>query len=181
MEIFAVYWESVIKTYGIAARTGLCLISLELSSQYIPDVASRLVRRITGQGASPILVFAHPASGAVLRLYLLSDRSLTVRDFMEADGSGDAGFSGLRIDDAVELVTLQGPHYGDRYGILCAALKALADHGTPVLALSCAAASVSLIFRRGHADAAVKALETAFSVPTSADRTGELPHVVPGR
>jgi hypothetical protein len=30
METFAVYWEPIIKTYGIDVRTGLSLISLDL-------------------------------------------------------------------------------------------------------------------------------------------------------
>ncbi len=163
MEIFAVYWEPVIKTYGIVERTGLCLVSLQLTPERIPDIALCLTHRAAEWGASPILVFVRPVSGNAMRLHLLLDRPLTIRDFMALDGSGDAWLSGMRIDDAVELVSLQGPHYGDRYGILSAAIKALADHGTPLLALSCAAASISLIFPQGYAGAAVKALETAFA------------------
>ncbi len=54
-----------------------------------------------------------------------------------------------QIDQAVELVSFQGPHFGDRYGIADAALNALAVQGVPLLALACTGASVYLITARG--------------------------------
>ena len=185
METFAVYWEPIIKTYGIAERTGLCLISLDLPFDRLSDGGACLPDIVSRFGGSLILIFSRPASPAGLRLNLLLDRppenvdrvekvdavekkaqSAQPMDMNRVDFGGVC--SGLRVDNPVELVYFQGPHYGDRYGIAGAAVTALAEHGVPLLAVVCTGASVYLITPKGMACAARNALKEAFSTPEAA-------------
>jgi hypothetical protein len=185
METFAVYWEPIIKTYGIAERTGLCLVTLDLPFNRISDGGNRLTRFASRFEGSLVLIFSRPATPTGLHLHLLLDRlpenleSLGSADVIEKHVQPDrplnaipsafnAGGSGLRVDNLVELVYFQGPHYGDRYGIAGAAVTALAQHGVPLLAVVCTGASVYLITPKGMACAARNALGKAFSTPEPA-------------
>ncbi|MFH0994586.1 MAG: hypothetical protein V1844_03700 [Pseudomonadota bacterium] len=191
METFAVYWEPIIKTYGIAERTGLCLISLDLPFDRISDEGACLSDIVSRFGGSLILIFSRPAFPAGLHLNLLLDRSLEKAEpekverveKLDADkkkaqpdhrpmhmklAAFDRVCSRLRVDNPVELVYFQGPHYGDRYGIAGAAVTALAKHDVPLLAVVCTGASVYLITPKGMACAAGNALGKAFSTPGTA-------------
>jgi len=197
METFAVYWEPIIKTYGIAERTGLCLVTLDLPFNRISDGGEWLTRFASRFDASLVLIFSRPASPKGLRLHLLLDRfpekielenvetknnkAHNIERVEKADAieknarpaqpldvhlsAFDGVCSGLRVNNPVELVYFQGPHYGDRYGIAGAAVSALAQHDVPLLAVVCTGASVYLIMPKGMASAALNALGNAFSTP----------------
>ncbi|MBU1056166.1 MAG: hypothetical protein KKC46_20425 [Proteobacteria bacterium] len=179
METFAVYWEPIIKTYDITERTGLSLISFDLEFNRICDKESWLTKIASRLDGSLILIFSRPALPSGLRLHLLFDRSLkrvekinSVEDKMQTAQSmdinldnSDGVFSGLRIDNPVELVYFQGPHYGDRYGIVNAAITVLAERKVPLIAAVCTGASVYLITPAGKAREAKNALGQAFSTP----------------
>jgi len=156
METFAVYWEPIIKTYGICERTGLCLVTLDLPFDRIGDGGDWLTRFASRFDGALVLIFSRPATPAGLRLHLLLDRHPSALEGV---------CSGLRVDNPVEMVYFQGPHYGDRYGIAGAAVSALAKHGVPLLAVVCTGASVYLITPKGMAGAARTALGNAFSTP----------------
>lgn len=184
METFAVYWEPVIKTYGIAERTGLCLVTLYLPFDRTRDGGDWLTRFASRFEGSLVLIFSRPASPAGLRLHLLLDQvpenaelekmitlEKNARPVQPPDmniAALDGAFSGLRIDSPVELIYLQGPHYGDRYGIASAAITALAEKKVPLLAVVCTGASVYLITPQGKAGSARNSLSDAFSTPGTA-------------
>jgi len=192
METFAVYWEPIIKTYGISERTGLCLVTLDLPFNRISDGGDWLTRFASRFDGSLVLIFSRPAMPTVLRLHLLLNRfpeeieleniepnnieRVEKADVIEENvrsvlplnmnlSAFDGVCSGLRVDNPVELVYFQGPHYGDRYGIAGAAVTALAQHDVPLLAVVCTGASVYLITPKGMASAARNALGKAFSIP----------------
>ncbi len=200
METYAVYWEPVIKTYGIAERTGLCLLTLDLPFNRTNDGGDWLSRFASRFDGSLVLIFSRPASPASLCLHLLLDRLPEKSDLIDLaddapkniDRSGkadaiakntrpaqprgivnrsDTGVAcpGLRVDNLVELVYFQGPHYGDRYGIAGAAVTALAEQDVPLLAIVCTGASVYLITPEGMACAARNALGKAFGTPEAAN------------
>ena len=157
METIAIYWEPVIKTYGIIERIGLSLVSLPLGG--------------TGPGLEAIdfldavrtwenvkIVFSASAADGDLRLNIL----------VGGEAALPAGVvlpPGLHVDAPVELVYFQGPHFGDRYGIAQAALDALADNNIALQAMACAGASVYLVVPEGQAGRAGQALTKAFVAP----------------
>jgi hypothetical protein len=159
METVAVYWEPIIKTYGFVEKTGLSLVSFPLT---VANPEPRVRRYLNGAGRSGNLrlVFASSAAGGGGGLHLLFD----------GPPPADAGLTippGAHVDAPVELITFQGPHFGDRYGIAAAALSALASAQVPLRAAICAGASISLVVPQGAARPGVAALSRVFSVPTS--------------
>jgi hypothetical protein len=160
METIAVYWEPVIKIYGIAERTGLSMVSFVL-----PGSGFEPLLRRTPEDC--LLAFARPAGGGDLRLHLLFE-GRPGRGFMDALG---LAAQGSRVDIGVELVYFQGPHFGDRYGIAHAAIRALGARMLPVLAMTCTGSSVYLVLPQKSAAAARKALTEAFLVPGNATTT----------
>jgi hypothetical protein len=60
---------------------------------------------------------------------------------------------------------LHGPHFGDRYGIADALVKALYKAGVPLLTVGCAVSSISLAVRAGDLDQTVEALNSVFRKP----------------
>ncbi len=174
METIAFYRESVIKTYGLVERTDLCLVTIELPSDRMGDWGTVLADLTARLNVSLLLLLARPLPANNLRLLLLLDKSPSGREGMEAE---QVFFDELqapwRVDQAVELVFFQGPHYGDRYGIASAALNALAVQDVPVLAMACSGASVYLITPEGKARLAREALGQAFMTPeTGKQETG---------
>jgi len=165
METIAIYWEPKIKTYGIAERIGLSMVSLDLLTEEMIAGEDRL-RRVGSAAGEFLLVFARPSKEGGFRLHLLFERRPSWHLLEEFSGvTGGGRSSGLRVDDDVELVYFQGPHFGDRYGIADAAFGALARADVPVLAAACTGASVYIVLPKGSAQAARKALSEAFVVP----------------
>ncbi|RPH49484.1 MAG: hypothetical protein EHM85_13730 [Desulfobacteraceae bacterium] len=189
METFAVYWEPIIKTYGIAERTGLCLVTLDLPFHRISDAGDWLIRFASRFDGSLVMIFSRPATPAGLKFHLLLDKSpekiepdkiAAAEKNSQSDQSMEMNpaaferaFPVLQIDNPVELVYFQGPHYGDRYGIAGAAMRALAEKKVPLLAVVCTGASVYLITPTGKAREARKALGQAFSTPETCKSESE--------
>jgi hypothetical protein len=166
METIAFYRESIIKTYGFVERTGLCLVTIDLPVHQIGDWGEGLSNLPSQFGASLILLIARPASGNSLRIHMVLDESQTGPLVKNTPQPFFATIrERLRIEEEIELLYFQGPHYGDRYGIASAALTALSAYPVPVLAMTCIGASVFLVLPRGKTSMAREALGQAFMTP----------------
>lgn len=171
METIAFYRESIIKTYGFVAQTGLCLVTADLPFYQIGDWGDGLADLPSQFGGSLILLMVRPALGNILRIHMLLDESQTGPLLMNTPQPFFATVrSRLQIEREVELLSFQGPHYGDRYGIAGAALTALTAYDVPILAMTCTGASVFLITPKGKTSLAREALEQAFMTPESEKR-----------
>lgn len=71
----------------------------------------------------------------------------------------------IRRSDAADLVFFQGPHFGDRYGILDVAVRALAAKGIRMMAAACSGACIYIVVPEGRAEETVLALGECFEVP----------------
>ncbi len=65
----------------------------------------------------------------------------------------------------VELLSLHGPHFQDRYGIANAAYTLLDEHNLQLLSSSCTGTSLNLVFPENSGEKAGKCLEKTFVVP----------------
>ncbi|MBI5602309.1 MAG: hypothetical protein HY879_03055 [Deltaproteobacteria bacterium] len=173
METIAIYREEVIKTYGFVERTGLFMVTLDLPSDRLTYWGDDLFTLISRLGLSLVLQIARPAAAGTLRLHLLLDETPAGPGGMDwHQVLLDEYPGGWQMDQAVDLVYFQGPHYGDRYGIAYEALKALDTCGLPILAMACLGASVYLILPEGKAGPAREALKQAFMIPDRGAETG---------
>ena len=61
---------------------------------------------------------------------------------------------------------MNGPHFGDRYGLVSQVLSALDHAEVELLALGCTVASINGVVRSGQIGDAIRALEKFFEVPS---------------
>jgi len=67
---------------------------------------------------------------------------------------------------SVALFSMNGPHFGDRYGLAYELFGALHEEGVELLALSCSIASMSGVVPSKQINEAVRAIQKRFEVPT---------------
>ena len=158
METIAVYWEPRIRTYGFNLLEGLTLYRFDLpagtpSGQWQWLQTAQSVFR---------LVWAQRDSEMGLELCLVSEKM-----------SCHQGPSVLEIPQSrwdscervpVDLVYFQGPHFGDRYGIMDFTFNALPPD-MPLLGMVCATATIYLVFPEGKGRPASDKLRQAFEIP----------------
>lgn len=167
METIAIYRETIIKTYGVTERSGLCLATIDLPVSRMDQWGRTLMEGLAQSGASLVLLMAQPVRAAFLHLSVLLEL-LPISELPNPETWGEDTPKPWRIYPTVDLVSLQGPHYGDRYGIASAAVKALTDREVPVLEMICSGASIYLIIPQGRAGQARQALREAFVIPERA-------------
>ena len=63
------------------------------------------------------------------------------------------------------MISFQGPHFGDRYGIADTAFKALARQGVPILITVCSGAALYIVLPENKLHEARPLLAEAFEVP----------------
>lgn len=170
METIAVYWEPVIKTYGFMEKTGLSLFRFSCPVDRMVDWGQCLLEWGTA-GDGFLMAAGSGLNGQTLQFNLLFEQKGVDRygAILEKWMTEEPRMS-LQVENPVELIYFHGPHYGDRYGIASAALKALAVQAVPVLAMACTGASVYLIMPEGKARSARKALGQAFLTPETGNQ-----------
>jgi aspartokinase len=67
---------------------------------------------------------------------------------------------------SVSIFSMNGPHFGDRYGIASELIDALDNHQVRPLALSCTIASISGVVPSRQFESAVQAIQQGFEVPS---------------
>jgi aspartokinase len=67
---------------------------------------------------------------------------------------------------SVTIFSMNGPHFGDRYGIVSEFLDSLARRRVRVLALSCTIASISGVVQSAQFESALKTICERFDVPS---------------
>ena len=60
---------------------------------------------------------------------------------------------------------MNGPHFGDRYGIISELLTSLDTAGIDLLGLSCTIASITGVVHIRQLESALQAIQTCFEVP----------------
>ena len=163
LEVTASYWEARIKTYGFHRLTDLSLFKLTLDSRELPLFGRALCRR-GEEGIPLVLTFSWGLSQGLAACFVVP------RAFAGPSGLGTPSprpVSGQKAVRAlpVEVVYFYGPHFGDRYGIAEAALKALATSGIRPTATACSGSCVYLVLREGQSEEAVHALSRTFEIP----------------
>lgn len=170
MEIIASYWEPRIKTYGFQKVTDLSLVEVTSGLHGLESLGLALYR-MGELGIDFHLVFSSSSAEKPWKSYLLTGRHWDERlSGFIGEGDGREPEALFHVVCPVELVLFQGPHYGDRFGIVDASLQALAAKGLSILASACSGSCVYLVVPEGAADLVVSALSEAFDVPKAARR-----------
>ncbi len=165
METFAVYWEPRPKTYGFKEVIDLSLLSIEIRPGKMSQWGLMLME-LADLDIGFHLILAKYSTHQKLRLYILlekpwADHVLSYID-KKIDPDSEKDF---HLTYPVELISFQGPHFGDRYGIADTAFKALDGQGVPVLITVCSGATVYIVLPEKKLQEARPFLLEAFVVP----------------
>ncbi|MGA8021029.1 MAG: hypothetical protein WCA42_19335 [Desulfobacterales bacterium] len=165
METFAVYWEPKPKTYGFKEVIDLSLLNIEIRPGKMSQWGLWLME-LSDLDIGFHLILAKYSTHQKLRLYILleklwGDRVLSyLGKKIDPDSEKD-----FHLTYPVELISFQGPHFGDRYGIADTAFKALDGQGVPVLISVFAGAAVYIVLPEKKLQDARPILLEAFEVP----------------
>lgn len=165
METIAVYWEDKPKTYGFRAVTDLSLLHIDIRPEKMSPWGLRILE-LANNGVEFYLVLAKYSSHLNLSLYILAEKFSAEKVLSSLDAGFDLEFEkDFRLISPVELISFQGPHFGDRYGIAHTAFKALDDHGIPILITVCSGAAVYIVLPEKKLQKAKSLLAEAFEAP----------------
>lgn len=163
LEVTASYWEARIKTYGFHRVIGLSLFDLILDVLALPSFG-KAICRMGDEGVPVVLTFSqHTAQRLSVCFVVPTGFEGRVRGRLQEEVR--AGGAGVARIVPVEVVYFYGPHFGDRYGIAEAALRALAESGICVTAIACSGSCIYLVLLEGESEEAVRALSRSFEIP----------------
>lgn len=163
-EIVCSYQEEIIKVYNFTYQTDLDLWTLTLSPERLADFGRALLELSELPLRMPFLVSKSSPDdeGIYFAFCLAVGCREEVMPVLERHLPGTAP----SCVGPVSVVFLHGPHFGDRYGIADALLKALQKPGITALAMSCAVSSISLVIQGNDPNRTIEALASSFQIPS---------------
>ena len=169
METIAVYWEPIIRTYGFNLAEALYLCQIGVAPDKLAAWGQAL-QSIADSGPAFRLVWAQSGHGDQVKFFLLCDDNhwSRVHPFLAHHkhlGTLEEVSSPLMVD----LLFFQGPHYGDRYGVLDFTLTPLVEAQVPLLAITCSVATIYLVLPSGWGEQAKRLLSACFEIPRRTD------------
>jgi aspartokinase len=165
VETIAVYWEPKPKTYGFKEVLDLSLINIAIQAEKISQWGFWLMD-LADLNIGFHLIAAKYSTYRELRLYILleklwADNVLSyIGKKIKLDSEKD-----IYLRSPVELISFQGPHFADRYGIADSAFQALDHQEIPILIAACSGAAVYLVLPEKKLHEARPLLAEVFEVP----------------
>ncbi|ADK85521.1 hypothetical protein Deba_2156 [Desulfarculus baarsii DSM 2075] len=156
METVAVYNEHPVKVYGVKLIENLLLLEASGRQHDLPALA--LAAQDIDQRFRPALLMASwPDDAPRLCFCLERAQAAELERALER--------AGLTIDQRrpASLIHLQGPHFGDRFGIVALALDGLVLAGVEALAVAAAVHSLFVVVEPSLAERATRGLRDHFS------------------
>lgn len=167
METIAVYWESKIRTYGfnLYEKLTLCQITLPPGAM---GTLGQVLRNPGDDDAVFRLVWAQTDNSGRLKFFFLYNDAHPnwLHSFMGCFQGSGSGI-GPVVRTVVDAISFQGPHFGDRHGIMDFTHNALAHGQVPILAATCSVATIYLVLPAGWGRHALAQLSEAFEIPKS--------------
>lgn len=165
METIAVYWEPKPKTYGFREVTHLALLNIVIKPEKMAQWGLWFLK-LADLDIGFHLVMAKHSNHQELRFYVLLEKRWADKVLSYIGKGIDPEFEkDFDLTSPVELISFQGPHFGDRYGIADAAFTALDGQGIPILIAVCSGAAVYIVLPEKKLAAAKSVLAEAFEVP----------------
>jgi len=165
LETIAVYWEPKPKIYGFKEVTDLSLLNIGIEPGKMSTWGLRLME-LADLDIGFHLILAKYSKHQRLRLYMLLEKVVanSVLSYLDKKINLESE-KYFRLTSPVELISFQGPHFGDRYGIAYSAFKALDNQGVPVLIAACSGTAVYIVLPEKKLQEAGPLLAEAFEAP----------------
>jgi len=168
-EVVASYQEQRPKVYGLDYQDQQTLFQMELSSTD-PGRFSASLEGIVGSGMHMTFLATCPSREDGMEEIAFCLPSST------DPASSDMANGRTTLDSShalfpVATFSMNGPHFGDRYGIVSELFKALEAGHVDLLGLSCTIASITGVVPSSHLTPAVEAVKDRFDIPSVIRRT----------
>lgn len=166
-EVIATYQEKVIKIYCLVEQSDLDLWEVSLPSREALEALAGALRALGALGLSlPFLVAVPGLPKKELRCSFClagGEAGGRAREILQSYLPGVP----LMRHTPVAGLFMHGPHFGDRYGIALTLAQALENAQVPMLSLSCAVSSMSVIVRQEELARALLVLGKTFEAPVA--------------
>jgi hypothetical protein len=162
-EVVASYQEGRPKVYGLDCLEGQEFLKLRYHSGEMGPVGSA-IREFARLGLPLTFLATGPCRGEkeeFLALCLPASQGFAYRSIVEERAPG----VDMERIAPVAVFSMNGPHFGDRYGVASELLTAFERSHVDLLGLSCTVASITGVVRSSQSGSAVSAIEERFDVP----------------
>ena len=163
-EVVASYQEQKPKVYGLEYYEDQDFIEIKMNRKNMCSVGASF-RGFARSGLNLVFIASAPTleeGKDILAFCLPTSQSQTYGSIVrriapEVDITGAS---------SVTIFSMNGPHFGDRYGIVSDLLTSLSDQQVRLLALSCTIASISGVVPSRQFEPSLKAIQNCFEVPS---------------
>lgn len=163
-EVVASYQEKRPKVYGITCLENQSVVSHVLEDGSLAPVAD-ILDQAAERGHRLSLISFGP-SRIPGREHVLYGLPAPVPLSSGLPGNSHVPFPSAATEIPAAVFTMNGPHFGDRYGITSELLAALDESNVHLLALNCTVASITGAIPSLELDPALDAIQHCFEVPS---------------
>ena len=163
-EVVASYQEKRPKVYGLEYQERQVFLRIELDSRFMGQVGASL-KAFAGLGLHMTFLAKGPSPGGEREKWVVCLPASEVHSYPEVI-TRVASEAVVESPTSVATFSMNGPHFGDRYGIASELLQAFEKHHVDLLALNCTIASIIGVVPSHLMEAALHAIEECFEVPS---------------
>jgi len=163
-EVVASYQERKPKVYGLEVNDGQELLQLKISKGKIGDLGSPF-RGFARLGVTLSFLVSGPCRAPEEEVLAFSLPTAQSRAYARIINRIAPDMEVGRRSP-VSIFSMNGPHFGDRYGIASELLTAFEKRGIEILGLSCTIASVTGVVPSPRLQETIEAIHQCFEVPS---------------
>jgi aspartokinase len=163
-EVVASYREPRPKVYGLEYYEGQDFLEIKMIRKNMGLMGSSF-RGFARSGLNLVFLATAPTTEEgkdILAFCLPASQSKTYGRIVQQI----APEVDIKGASSVTIFSMNGPHFGDRYGIVSELLASFHNHQVHFLALSCTIASISGVVQSPQFESALKAIQERFDVPS---------------
>ncbi len=163
-EVVASYQEKKPKVYSLEWQEEQNLFRVELNIQEVSQMGDAFINFAQKGFLLPFLTSSPSSQPGELNLFLcLPDYDQKKYPNLIKESLPEAV---MNMVAPVAVFSMNGPHFGDRYGIASELFKALENAEIELLALGCAIASINGVVPADQIEKATQTIEECFEVPS---------------
>lgn len=170
-EVVASYQEKRPKVYGLAYQKGQEFLRIKLNNRHMGQIG-RAMKGFARTGLNLTFLATSPCQEEKMGNFAFCLPKSEGHSHGEIINRAAPELSVESLPSAATF-SMNGPHFGDRYGIASELLHALEGGGVDLLALSCSIASIIGVVPSHQIESAIHAIQGCFEVPSTTEK--ELP------
>ena len=163
-EVVATYQEQRPKVYGLEYHDGLELLHLEVGKEDLCYVG-RGLKGLAQSGVHLPFLAKSPYNEEEKASLLMCLPSRSEQAYGNAFKQMGAPIE-IGTTPDVTVFSMNGPHFGDRYGIAFELISALNEHNISLLGLNCTIASITGVVSSSQFKSTIQAIQGCFEVPS---------------